>query len=225
MFHQERLPTAAFLAASTSDRDRMEMRVKGESGFVLKQIAKLKDMDATEQQRMALRLCFLSALLKVHRLQGQIRRTAKKRFHQFAESHDMDLPLLEFLLPIFFEERSELLYPIAVGRFDASCRRSQGQMVRYQIPESRLRLLLCYILIVALMIVDSEMDHEMVTTLRTELKTSSKSLMQSFQSFGAKVMKRAQHTGFAIRYLKDGKQMKEVLPRITQSNVPGRFQS
>ena len=98
-------------------------------------------------------------------------------------------------------------------------------MVRYQIPESRSRLLLCYILIVALMVVDSEMDHEMVTMLRTELKTSSKALMQSFQSFGARIMKRAQQTGFAVRCLKDGKQMRETLPRITESNVPRRFQS
>ena len=109
-FHQERLPTVAFLTASISDHDRMEMHAKGESGFVMKQMAKLKDMDETEQHCMALRLCFLSALLKVHRLQRQIRRTAKKRLHQFAESHGIDPPLLEYLLSVFFEERSELVY-------------------------------------------------------------------------------------------------------------------
>lgn len=84
----------------------------------------------------------------------------------------------------------------------------------YRIPETKKKLLNCYVLTVALMVSDSELDSENLEVLRADLRITTRSLVSCLKSIGASVTGKAASPTVRVKMLKNGKTLEDSLPKI-----------
>jgi len=89
----------------------------------------------------------------------------------------------------------------------------------YQQPETKQTLLQCYILVVALMVTESELDYEQLELLRREMKLTRKAIGQRLESLGAKIIGKLNQEGTRIQLLRNGKSLDESVPRMAQRTL------
>lgn len=218
-YYQAQLSYETFVGAAKESTIEMELRKSGTSLFVLKYLKKLNEMEEDEQEDFAKILAFLNALLQLYKIRNTVRRVTDHGLNNFAHRNGFhNISFFKFLLSLFFEHRSVSISKLLRVFF----RQKIDKGGNFQFPEGKLKLLLCYILVMALKVTESEMQFEDFDTLRRELKLTRKALTEYFEYIGAKISGKTRQDAFRIKLLKNNRSLEDNLPPLTSKTAPKR---